>query len=411
MYNHPIQSHPNDHHGAVMTSIVQEKVAQAIGILKEKNVDVWLTFVRETSAAGDPVLPLIYGHDLTWQSAILLTSSGERTIILGRFEAEAARKTEVFTRVMPYDQSIRPALLETLQEIQPKKIAINYSINDTHADGLSHGQYQLLCGYLTGTQFLERLVSAEGVIAALRGRKTASEIQLLRQAVATTEEIYSRTFDHLEVGMSEKQVGQFMWTQMADLGVTESWEKAGCPAVNSGPESVVGHGGPTEILLQPGHILHFDFGVRQSGYCSDIQRVVYLLRSGENQAPEPVQRGFDTIVAAVQAAVACMRPGVKGWQVDSAARNRVTSAGYPEFMYGTGHHIGRTTHDGAGMLGPRWERYGDTPNYLLEAGQVYTVEPGLAVPGYGYIGIEEDVLVTEHGAEFISQPQLEIILR
>jgi Xaa-Pro aminopeptidase len=394
-----------------MSSIVQEKVDQAIAILQEKEIDLWLTFVRETSAAGDPALPLIYGYDLTWQSAILLTRSGERIIILGRFEAETARRTRAYPQVIAYDQSIRPALLEALERLQPKKIAINYSLNDTHADGLSFGQYQILSGYLAGTPFAERLVSAEEVIAALRGRKTASEIGLLRQAVATTEEIYARTFDFLQPGLTEKQVGEFMWSQMEALGVSESWNKDSCPAVNSGPDSPVGHSGPTDILLQCGHILHFDFGVRQQGYCSDIQRVVYLLRAGETRAPEPVQHGFETITAAIQAAVKAMRPGKEGWQVDAVARGLVTSAGYPEYMYGTGHHVGRTTHDGAGMLAPKWERYGETPSYPLETGQVYTVEPGLAIPGYGYIGIEEDVLVTEHGAEFISRPQIELILR
>jgi Xaa-Pro aminopeptidase len=394
-----------------MTSILQEKIAQAISILNEKEIDMWLTFARETSAVADPVLPLIYGHGLTWQSAILLTRSGERIIILGRYEAETARRTGAFSQVSPYDQSIQPVLLETLHRLDPGHIAINFSLNDTHADGLSHGQYLLLCGYLSGTPFIDRLISAEGVITALRGRKTVTEIDLLRQAVRTTEQIFTRTFDFIHTGLTEKQVGQFMWDQMDALGVTASWEKDGCPAVNSGPESVVGHGGPTDIVLQPGHILHFDFGVKQAEYCSDIQRVVYFLAPGEKVAPTPVQQGFDTIAAAVQAAVHAMHPGVPGWQVDEVARNIVTSAGYPEYMYGTGHHLGRTTHDGAGMLAPRWERYGDTPNYPLEAGQIYTVEPGLAVPGYGYIGLEEDVLVTENGAEFISQPQVELILR
>jgi len=394
-----------------MSTIVHEKIAQAVSILQEKNIDLWLTFVRETTAAGDPVLPLIYGHDLTWQSALILTREGARIIILGRFEADAARRTGAYEQVIPYDQSIKPSLLEILEKLQPKQIAINYSINDTHADGLSYGQYQLLCGYLADTPFVDKLISAESVIAALRGRKTSTEIARIRQAVITTEEIYARTFDYLQPGMTERQVGQFMWDQMSALGVTESWERSGCPAVNSGPESPVGHGGPTDIVLQRGHLVHFDFGVKQAEYCSDIQRVVYLLAPGETHPPYIVQKGFDTISAAVQAALQVMRPGVPGWQVDAAARSLVTAAGYPEYMYGTGHHIGRTTHDGAGMLAPEWERYGDTPDYPLEIGQVYTIEPGLAVPGYGYIGLEEDVLVTETGAKFISQPQLELILR
>lgn len=394
-----------------MNNLIQEKISQAIAILQEKNIDLWLTFVRETTAAGDPVLPLIYGHDLTWQSALLITRDGQRIIILGRFEVETAQRTGAYDQVIPYDQSIKPALLETLDKLQPRSIAVNYSLNDTHADGLTHGQFLLLQDYLAGTPHLERLVSAEKVIAAVRGRKTTNEINLLRQAIATTEVIFERTFDYLKPGMTEMQVGQFMWEQMDQLGVDPSWEKSGCPAINSGPDSPVGHNGPTGIILQPGHLVHFDFGVRQAGYCSDIQRVVYLLRPGERQAPKEVQNGFATVLAAVQAAVKAMQPGVPGWQVDAQARATVTDAGYPEFMYGTGHHIGRTTHDGAGMLAPCWERYGETPHYLLEPGQVYTVEPGLALQGYGYIGLEEDVLVTEHGSEFLTHPQTEVILR
>jgi len=170
-----------------MSLLVQEKVEQAAGILDELNVDVWLTFVRETSAGGDPVLPLIYGDaGLTWQSALILARTGERIAIVGRYELEAARSVGAYPTVIAYDQSIR-------ERLDPQRIALNYSTNDVLADGLSYGLYQVLMGYLEGTPFAGRIVSAETIIGKLRGRKTPGEIARIRAAIETTGRIYERT--------------------------------------------------------------------------------------------------------------------------------------------------------------------------------------------------------------------------
>jgi len=394
-----------------MNNLVQEKTAQAIRLLDEFGVDLWLTFVRETSAGGDPILPLIYGQDLTWTSALILTRSGESIAIVGTFEAEAARRTGAYQTIIPYNQSIRPDLLGVLERLNPQQIAVNYSLNDVHADGLSFGLYQVLTGYLKDTPFAGRLVSAERLNAALRGRKTPAEIAQIKKAVETTAKIYQHTINRLHVGMTEIEIANLMHHQVADLGLTEAWGYDHCPAVNAGPESAAGHVGPTNIRLAPGQLLHFDFGVKEGGYCSDIQRMVYMLRPSETQAPPEVQKAFNTAVDAIQKSVAAMRPGVTGVEIDTICREVVVEGGYREFMHATGHHVGRTVHDGAGVLGPLWERYGDTPNYKLEAGHVYTVEPSLFVPGYGTIGIEEDVLVTEDGCIFLGPPQTELILK
>ncbi|MFH1144021.1 MAG: Xaa-Pro peptidase family protein [Candidatus Eisenbacteria bacterium] len=394
-----------------MASLVTQKLDQAIGILRETGVDLWLTFVRETSAMRDPVLPLIYGPaTLTWQSALLLTRTGERIAIVGHFEADAAQRTGAYGEVIAYHESIRAPLLQVLQRLAPERIAINSSRNDVGADGLTHGMHELLLDYLAGTPYALCLTSAEAIIGALRGRKTAAEVDRIRAAIRTTEQIYARTFAAPLPGMTERQVSEFMHEQMRELGVEPAWDPDGCPIVNAGPDSAVGHGVPGELVVTRGQILHLDFGVRQAEYCADIQRVAYLLKPGEDQAPAAVRHGFATVVRAIDAAVEGMRPEKKGVEIDALARAIVTAAGYEEYKHATGHHLGREAHDGGGVLGPAWERYGDGPLRPLEAGHVYTVEPSLTVPGYGCVGIEEDVLVTESGCEFLSDPQHELIL-
>jgi Xaa-Pro aminopeptidase len=395
-----------------MNPIVIEKTDQIPNILAEHGLDLWLVFVRETSAAGDPILPLVYGDaDLTWQSALMFTPDQQKIAILGRFEVDTAQKIGAFDRVIPYDEDITPILLQELERIQPNQIAINYSEDDVLADGLSYGLYLTLKRMLNGTSFNERLVSAEQVISALRGRKSKTEIERITAAITSTLDIYEKTFTELRAGMSELEIARYMQQQVDKRGLGYAWPMNNNPAVNTGPDSPVGHNAPTELVIEPGHLLHFDFGIKQEGYCADIQRMVYFLKPGEIAAPEPVIKGFETVLKAIQAAFDKIRPGVKGIEVDEAARAVVTGAGYPEYKYATGHQLGRLAHDGGGLLGPAWARYGMTPFQPIEVDQVYTIEPGLMVPGYGYVGIEEDILVTEDGAQYLSPPQRTLILK
>jgi len=394
----------------IIETLVQEKVSQAISLLQENDIDMWLTFVRETPAAGDPVLSLIYSLDLTWQSALILTRKGERIAIVGRFEAEAARNVGAYSSVIDYDQSIHTILVNTIEKINPRNIAINYSLNEVYADGLGFGLYQVLLGYLSGTPYAERLISAEGIIRSLIGRKTPNEIKNIITSVERTNSIFQDTFRHIKPGLTEQQLADYMHSRLEAYGVGPAWQMDSCPTVNVGPDSPIGHTLPTDIKVTPGQLIHFDFGVKNNGYCSDIQRMVYVLKPDENKPPEVVVNAFNVVVNAIEATVTFMKPGLLGKEIDKVARNVVTAAGFPEYMYGTGHHLGRNAHDGGGILGPEWEKYGSQPNIPLEVGNVFTVEPGLYLPQYGYIGLEEDVLVTEEGAEYLGEPQKELVL-
>src|SRR6266516_3123496 len=124
--------------------IVNEKLDQATALLTEQNLDAWLTFVRETSLTKDPCLDLVAGVDVTWHSAFLISRTGERVAIVGRFDAENIHAIAGYTQVVPYDQSIRPALRETVARLDPQQIAINYSESDPAADGLTYGMFRYL---------------------------------------------------------------------------------------------------------------------------------------------------------------------------------------------------------------------------------------------------------------------------
>ncbi|HJQ13427.1 MAG TPA: M24 family metallopeptidase [Anaerolineales bacterium] len=392
-------------------TLMQEKVNQAIEILKEQQTDLWLTFVRETSGVRDPMLDFLIGpNDLTWPSALILTREGEKIAIVGNLEKDSVSRTHVFDSIIGYDTAVSRPLRDTITRLNPNQIAVNTSKNNVHADGLTHAMYEILYDYLKETPYVDRLVSAEPIINAMRGRKTQEELERIRRAVEITDEIYKKTFDFVKVGMTEIEISEYLHQLAQEYGAGLAWPAENCPAVNSGPNSSVGHNGPTEIKVEPGHIIHFDFGVKYKDYCSDIQRLVYVLRDGETEAPPEVQRGFITIRTAIEKSREAMKPGTIGNSIDVIAREILVDAGYPEYQHALGHQLGRVAHDGGALLGPLWEKYGDDPKLKLEVGQVFTIEPGLAVPNYGYVALEEDVIMTENGAEYIGEPQRELIL-
>jgi Xaa-Pro aminopeptidase len=394
----------------VEATLVREKLDQAPSILDEHGVDLWLTLVRETLLTRDPCLELIAGTYCAWQSAFLLSRSGERIAIVGRYDAPSVEQLGAYSEVVGYDESIRPGLRETIERLAPETIALNYSQSDPAADGLTHGLWLVLLETLEGTPYADRLVSSKPIVASLRGRKSPFEIARIRAAVEEAETILAHAGDRLGPGMKETEIAAVMHAEVSRRGLGYAWEADHCPAVNAGPEKEVGHSGPTELETRRGELLHMDFGVEKDEYRSDLQRVWYLLDEGESEPPEDVLTVWRDVWASMDAGAAALRPGVAGYEVDAAARKTLVSAGYEEPKYALGHQLGRSAHDGGTLLGPLWDRYGDAPLGLVEEGNVYTLEYGAPVPGRGYIGLEEDVLVTANGLEWLSTPQRELWL-
>ena len=388
--------------------MIKEKIAQAVEILKEKKIDVWLTFVRESATMPDPVIDVVVGQHATWQTAWIITRSGETIAIAGSLDVESIKHAGHYEEIVPYVQGIGPQLMRVLDYLKPRKIAINYSMDSVVADGLTHGMYLQLMEYLKGTKYEKRICSSQDIISALRGRKTAGEVATIKKAIALTLDIYDKVTGFLRIGKSEQDVANFILKHVKAHRVELAWSADHCPAVFTGPDHAGAHFGPTGRKIEGGHVLNIDFGVKVDGYCSDLQRTWYIRRKGETAVPTEVQRGFNVIRDSVKMAADALKPGVISWKVDEVSRKHIVKNGYPEYPHALGHQVGRVAHDGGVGLLPRWERYGALPYGTIEAGQVFTIEPRLPIPGYGVATIEEIVWVTEEKAVFLSKPQTKL---
>lgn len=391
--------------------MVEGKLAQVPSILKETGFDAWLLFARESHTLHDPCFDLVVGGDVTWQSAFLLTADGDRIAIVGSLDRAAIEMRGHYRELIAYVGGISEELRKVLTRLDPRRIATNFSLDDTMSDGMTHGMYLTLMKALEGTPYGARMESSGPVVSALRGRKSREERERIRAACEDTVAIFDRLTPRLRAGLTEQQVAAMIREEMEKIpGLTLAWDPEHCPAVFTGPESAGAHAGPTDRVIEPGHIMNVDFGVRRDHYCSDLQRTWYFLRPGETEAPTTVQHGFDTIVESIRVAAAFLKPGVTGGEVDAVSRHYITERGYAEFPHALGHQVGRTAHDGAGLLCPHWERYGALPDLPVEQDQCYTLEPRLTVAGHGIATCEEIVAVTESGYEWLSRPQERLYL-
>ncbi len=386
--------------------IVKSKIEQAIDILNELDIDLWLIFCRESEMMADPSLELVVGHKVVWQSAFFISRDGKTTALVGNFDVPDFEKSGRFETVIPYVEDCGKEIKKLVKKYDPKSLALNFSRDDIAADGLTHGMYLLLTEYLRDTPYTERIVSSENIISLLRGRKIPEEINLISSAAFMSADCWKKSLTEIRTGITEKEIAMIINKNIEKLGGTTAFDTI----VNAGSKTSPGHGHPTDAVLEPGDLLHVDFGARVDGFCSDIQRLAYFKRNGEKNAPKELTDAFNMVRTVIDETSRLYLPGKKGYTIDAEARRILKDSGYEEYQHALGHQIGRSVHDGAAIVGPKWKRYGKTPEIPLEEGNVFTVELGIALDGIGYIGLEEDLAVTEKGGKFLCPRQTELIV-
>jgi Xaa-Pro aminopeptidase len=347
---------------------------------------------------------------LTWHSAFIITASGKKIAIVGRYDKQSVEDLHVYDQVIDFIEGFKKPFLETMRTLQPRSIAVNYSVDSEICDGLTHGMYLTLYSVLSELNVQDKLVSAEKIVSALRQRKSPYEIALITKAIRSAEKIFAEAGWFIKPGRTEAEVAEFMQKKVKHMGLELAWDPKVCPSVFTGPDTAGAHYNPTKRVVKRGHILNIDFGVKVDGYCSDLQRTFYILEKGEMHAPDEVQRGFDTIVDSIEGSRKAIRIGIQGVDIDRVARKIITNAGYSEFPHGLGHQVGRFAHDGTALLGPAWEKYAGKPFVPIEENMVFTIEPRLVVEERGIATVEEMVVVKKTGAEYLSRPQKRLIL-
>ena len=240
-----------------------------------------------------------------------------------------------------------------------------------------------------------RLRPESGLIRKLRLIKDDDELAHLRHACRIVNHVFECVCDSIVPGISERDLMlDLEWRIRKDHGAEIAFPSIAV----SGPRSAMPHGQPSERLIQPGDFVTLDFGARWRGYCSDITRTIII---GPPDAAQ--QEVYGVVQAAQRNAVNAIKPGIAGKDIDAVAREYIANAGYGDrFGHGLGHSIGLEVHDGPGLAA--------TSDVVLEPGMVLTVEPGIYIPEWGGVRIEDDVLVTPDGHEALTQAEHDLIV-
>jgi len=246
--------------------------------------------------------------------------------------------------------------------------------------------------YAQVARLREKLGPAELVplsdVDRLRWVKDPAEVAAISRAVEIADAAYERVLGVLRPGLSERDAAVELETFMRRGGADRV---AFDSVLASGPRSALPHGRPTDRIIGPGDLVTLDFGAMWGGYCSDCTRTVVLGSADEQQ-----RRVYGVVLDAQRWALEMIRAGVPCRDVDARARAVIADAGYgAAFGHSLGHGVGLEVHEGP-RLAPQEEA-------VLEPGMVLTVEPGIYLPGWGGVRIEDTVVVTEDGCRVLTR--------
>ncbi len=231
------------------------------------------------------------------------------------------------------------------------------------------------------------LVSTSSVVEDLRAIKDKTEIALIRKSIHVNQRSFEAIRAQLTPDQTELQIAHNLEHQMRAFGAT------GCafdPIVGVGARSALPHGYPTNAKIRDGDFLLIDWGAEVDGYLSDLTRILVT-----SKIPPKLRKIYNVVLKAQLAAIKKIRPGVALKTVDSAARKTIEKAGFGDkFGHGLGHSFGLEIHEQP-FMSPIHQG-------TLEAGMVITVEPGIYLPEFGGVRIEDDILVTPDGCEVLS---------
>jgi len=345
----------------------KERIKKFQAILKKENLDGFIVGPLAVDIVGPYNIRYLCGFSgdtglliVTLKSAYLLCD--------GRFH-EQARKEVKGARVMP--TKTQPAIeLKALTQFHGRNLRYGYE-----PENLTCGQLQIIRQNLEGVI----MIPVEGAVESLSVIKDKIEVELIQKAIDITDTAFDRILGYLKPGLRENEVCAELEYQMKMLG---SPKPAFDTIIASGYRSALPHGVASNKKIAKGDFVTFDFGASYRGYVADMTRTVVVGKATSRQ-----KKVYNAVLRAQMAAIRKVKAGVSGKAVDAAARNSIDRAGYKRyFNHGTGHGIGIYIHCRP-YLGTRSAD-------ILKRGMVITVEPGIYIPGWGGVRIEDDVLVT-----------------